>query len=121
MDPFDAQPDKGGSAGGWEVHLGDEVEGGQDIGNVIQTPHLGLELVDVLRWLISTYIGELASADNIGQLAAAVMTDFSHDQRCSPVLMEGLWQLTRYADAEQLGSRATWAVLLDSIVMHQTS
>ena len=33
--PLNAQPDKGRPAGGWDVHLGDEVEGGEDIGDVI--------------------------------------------------------------------------------------
>ena len=54
VDTLNAQPDKGRSPRGWNVHLGDEVEGGEDIGNVIQTPHLGLELVDVIRRIVPT-------------------------------------------------------------------
>ena len=63
VNPLDARPDKGRPAGGWDVHLGDEVEGGEHIGDVIQTSHLGLELVDVIRRLIPTCRYGQVSAD----------------------------------------------------------
>ena len=36
------------------MHFGNEVEGSEYIGNVVQTSHLCLQLVDVLWWLITT-------------------------------------------------------------------
>lgn len=54
MDAFNAKPDKGRSAGGRDVHLCYEVEGGKNISNVIEAPDLGLQLVLVIQWLITT-------------------------------------------------------------------
>ena len=49
-----AQPYEGRPAGGWDVHLGYQIKGGEHIGNVVQAADLGLELVDIVCWLTAT-------------------------------------------------------------------